>query len=534
MTHQKLIETMTNPGFYPHGPETVELIQTHISFIFIAGAFVYKVKKAVNFGFLDFTSLEKREYYCREELRLNKRLAPDVYLEVLSLREDDRGDLAWGDGENVVEYCVKMRKLPQDRMLKQLLAEGTVGAAVMAQIAQKLAAFHAVAETGGKIDDCGGIETIRFNHDENFAQTEKYINRTIRPHHYEFIKAYIYGFMEKHGGLLLERVATHKIRDGHGDLHLEHICVAADGIAIFDCIEFNERFRYADVAAEAAFLSMDLDFNGYTDYADAFVKAYVAATGDLGIPTLLHFYKCYYAYVRGKVTSFRLDDPAVKQEDKREAQKTARKYFDLAYTYAARLEEPALILMTGLMGTGKSALGRKLAPRLGARIIRTDVLRKEILEIDPTERHPDAFGQGIYSDDISQRTYDKALELALDHLRAGKSAVIDASFKKRSDRLKAYAAAKSLGLSFFIVECRCPDDAVRERLERRAMNKAEASDGRWELYAAQKKDFDAITELPDRLHIICDTSRQLQECVHQVIEHIRNTDGKGGLKDETP
>ncbi|MBN1664062.1 MAG: AAA family ATPase [Deltaproteobacteria bacterium] len=521
MTHAKLIETMTNPRFYPHGPEKVDLIQTHISFIFIAGDYVYKVKKAVNFGFLDFSTLEKREYYCREELRLNRRLAPSIYLEVLGISENEQGDLAWGNGGPVVDYCVKMKKLPQDRMLKQLLAEGKAGDAVMMEIAQKLAAFHNAADTGGKIDECGGIETIRFNHDENFAQTARYIRDTIRPHQYEFIKAYIYGFMDKHGALLSDRVAAHKIRDCHGDLHLEHICVAADGIAVFDCIEFNERFRYADVAAEVAFLAMDLDFNGYAHLAETFVSAYVAATDDLAIPTLLNFYKCYYAYVRGKVTSFRLDDQAVSREDKQDARKTARKYFDLAYTYAARLETPTLILMAGLMGTGKSALGRRIALHIGAHMIRTDVLRKEMLEIEPSERHPDAFGKGIYSDDMSQRTYDKALEAAREKLCEGKSVVIDASFKKRAERRRACETAKILDRPFFIVECRCPDAVVKERLERRAKNKAEASDGRWEIYAAQKKDFDEITEFPDSVHAVIDTSQTLQECSHQVLEHIK-------------
>jgi hypothetical protein len=522
MTHPKLLDTLTNPQFYPHRPESVDVIQTHISYIFIAGDFVYKVKKAVNFGFLDFTTLDKREYYCREELRLNRRLAPAVYLDVLGFKEDEQGGLTWGKGGDAVEYCVKMKKLPQDRMLKQRLAEGKVDGSVMENVARKLAAFHAQAQTGGKIDVCGGIETIRFNHDENFNQTARYINHTIRAHHYDFIKAYIYGFLDQHGDLFKERVAAHRIRDGHGDLHIEHICLAEDDIAIFDCIEFNERFRYADVAAEAAFLAMDLDYNGYETHAKTFVDAYVAATGDTAIPILLNFYKCYYAYVRGKVTSFRLDDQGTNPEGKREIRRMARKYFDLAYTYAARLEKPTLILITGLMGTGKSALGRRLAPRLGAEIIRSDVLRKEMLRINPTERHPDAFGEGIYNDDVSRQTYDKALDTAREKLRAGQSVIIDASFKRRAERMKACEAAKNMGCPFFIIECRCPDAVAKERLERRTLNRAEASDGRWDIFEAQKKDFDAITEFPEAVHIICDTSQTLQESMHQAIMSIKN------------
>ncbi|MBN1381706.1 MAG: AAA family ATPase [Deltaproteobacteria bacterium] len=523
MRQQQLVETMSNPQFYPHRPETVDFIQTHISYIFIAGDYVYKVKKPVDFGFLDFTTLEKREHYCREELRLNRRLAPQIYLDVVGLAENDQGDLIWAaDGDRIVEYCVKMKKMPHDNMLKKMLAEGKADPSVMEAVARKVAAFHESAETGGKIDEIGGIDTIRFNHDENFEQTARYINHTIRARHYDFIKAYIYDFFKKHRKLLVERVANHRIRDCHGDLHLEHICIAGDDIAIFDCIEFNERFRYADVAAEVAFLAMDLDFNGYPNHAEIFVKAYIETTGDTAIQTLLNFYKCYYAYVRGKVTSFRLDDKGTGPEERREVRKTARKYFDLAYTYAARLEQPTLILMAGLMGTGKSALARKLASRLGADIIRSDVLRKEMLRIDPTERHPDAFGQGIYADDISQQTYDKALEAALAKLRTGRSVIIDASFKKRSERLNAYQAAKRLPVPFFVIECRCPDPVIKERLERRAAKKSEASDGRWEIYAAQKNDFDEIIELPNRSYLTCDTSQSPQVCVHQMIRQITN------------
>jgi aminoglycoside phosphotransferase family enzyme len=353
MTHRDLVEAMIRPSFYPHGAETVELIQTHISFIFIAGDIVYKVKKAVDFGFLDFTSLQKRQYYCREELRLNRRLAPEMYLDVVEICEDGQGHLHLGGEGRPIEYALKMKRLPQERMLKKLLAAGTVERSVMDSVASRLADFHRRAATGGQIDRIGGIETIRLNHEENFDQTERYIGLTLPAYQFEFIRAYARGFLERRRALFEQRVADHKIRDCHGDLHLEHICIT-DGIIIFDCIEFNERFRYEDVAAEVAFLAMDLDYNGYSDYAEAFVEAYVRRASDPQVAILLNFYKCYYAYVRGKVTSFRLDDRAIALMDQEAAAGTAVRYFDLAYTYAAHLESSALILMAGLMGTGKS------------------------------------------------------------------------------------------------------------------------------------------------------------------------------------
>jgi hypothetical protein len=537
---------MFRPEFYPHRPEQVELIQTHISYIFIAGTYVYKVKKAVDFGFLDFTTLDKRKYYCNEELILNRRLAPKVYLEVVEIGEDAGGNIVLGMKDRIVEYAVKMLKIPQEGMLKTLLHQGKVDHSIMDALARKLVDFHSHAATGGHIDEIGGLETIRRNHDENFEQTKNYVDITIPEVQYRFIKAYIYNFIDSHHALFAKRVAEHRIRDGHGDLHLEHICIMdpgspdkaldramdrfrkdydPDDIVIFDCIEFNERFRYDDVAAEVAFLAMDLDFNGYPDHSETFVNAYIKHSGDHEIRNLLNFYKCYYAYVRGKVVGFEINDNSIRQEERNEAAKAAAGYFNLAYTYAARLEKPTLILMSGLMGTGKSVRAKHIAPRVGAEIIQTDVVRKEILNIEPTEKHYEAFGRGIYSEEVTRKTYGRALELASQKLKEGRSVIIDASYKSRDDRRKAFEAAERLHADFFIIECTCPENIIKERLISRMSDKGEVSDGRWEIYLAQKEAFDAITEIPDSLHIILDTSSTPEESTYKALQKMRNFDG---------
>ncbi len=520
MTHPNLVESMKKPDFYPDNPSVIELIQTHISFIFITDNYVYKVKKAVNFGFLDFTSLDKRKFYCAEELRLNRRLAPDIYLDVLEIGETKEGKLLFGTGHRVIDYAVRMRKIPQDRMLKKMLSEGKIQSPVFDAIAKKLSEFHSLADTGGEIDLIGSPETIKFNHDENFAQTENYIGRTIPEYQYNFIRKYIYNFMDRHQDLLRQRVKDHRIRDCHGDLHLEHICIVNE-IVIFDCIEFNERFRCGDVAAEVAFLTMDLDYNGYSYFGDVFVNAYVQYANDPQINTLLNFYKCYYAYVRGKVIGFRIDDEAINKEDRESARKTALTYFNLAYTYAARLESPALIISCGLMGTGKSQLARNIAPRIGAEIIRTDVLRKEMLDINPAHRHYEAFGEGIYSDDISKNTYSRAFEIAEGVIKKGKSAIIDASFKRKQDRLKAADLAARLQVNFFIIECSCPEDEIKMRLERRLLKKGEASDGRWDIYREQKNDFEKISEFSDECYLAVNTSQSKEESMNMALEGLK-------------
>jgi aminoglycoside phosphotransferase family enzyme/predicted kinase len=520
MTHPDLFAAMSRPEFYPRRLREITVIQTHISFIFIAGNEVYKVKKAVDFGFLDFTTLNKRKYYCEEELRLNRRLAPEAYLGVETITEDDAGLLTLGGNGRIVEYAVRMKKLPQERMLGRLLAEGKVKLSIMDAIAVKLTDFHRGAETGGRIDEIGGLETIRRNHVENFAQTADYVGVTIPPARYAFISAYAGDFLNRQASLFRKRVAEHRIRDCHGDLHLEHICVD-NGITIFDCIEFNERFRFGDVAAEVAFLAMDLDYNGYEAWGETFVEAYIRHSADPDIRRLLNFYRCYYAYVRGKVVGFRIKDPAIGETERGEARETAARYFDLAYTYAARMERPTLILTAGLMGAGKSFLARGLAPRFGAEVIRTDLLRKELLAISPSERRPDPFGAGIYSNEISRLIYDRALEIAGAELRKGRSVIIDASYKRRSERIRAAEEANKLFADFFLVESVCPEGIIKKRLDDRQADGDDPSDGRWEIFLAQKADFDPITELPATSHIVIDTARDPDVSLDDAIRRIR-------------
>ncbi len=520
MTHPNLVASMTRPEFYPYGPASVELIQTHISYIFIAGDYVYKVKKDVDFGFLDFTTLEKRKYYCDAELRLNKRLAREIYLDVVTICEDNKGNLSLEDGDTIIDYAVRMKKIPEERMLNRLLEKGVVEVAVMDDVARTVSEFHKQAATGGKIDEIGGFDTVCRNHEENFQQTEDYIDITIPAKRHRFIKSYVNRFLQNNRPLFEKRVAQHKIRDCHGDLHLQHICLA-DDIFIFDCIEFNERFRYLDVAAEVSFLSMDLDYNKYPEYGKAFIDAYLRYSGDPEIRTLLNFYRCYFAHVRGKVIGFKAKDGAIDEAERQAAIETASRYFDLAYGYAARPERPTLVLTAGLMGTGKSVLAGNLVPLLDAKIIHSDVIRKEMLSIDPSERHHEDFGEGIYSDDISGKTYEKALQLAEAELKKGKSAIIDASFKTKGEREMAFRLTSSTDADFFIVECVCPDKIVKERLDARLSDSKEASDGRWEIFEAQKGSFEKIDEFPTDCHITIDSSQRPEGCMEEAIDKIR-------------
>ncbi len=522
MTHPQLTTALLDPSFYPHAPAQVEMIQTHISFIFLAGDYVYKVKKAVNFGFLDFTSLDQRKCYCQEELRLNRRLAPDTYLEVLTINEDEQGLLSLAGKGETVEYALKMRRLPAQGMLKVLL-KGGLDPEVMDRLAEKIVAFHQKAATGGEIDQTGCLATVRQNHEENFQQTEAYIDVTIPRCQFEFIRDYCRAFMTKNEELFTERVRQQRIRECHGDLHLEHICLLPE-ITIFDCIEFNERFRNTDVAAEVAFLAMDLDFNGYPELAERFVRSYCNYSGDQQIITLLNFYKAYYAYVRGKVVSFKLDDPAIGRAEREAAKTTARKYFDLAFNYAARPLKPLLIVMSGLMGTGKSVLARTLAARLGAPALQSDTLRKEMFDLDRTTRRPDPYGQGIYTNSATENTYRELFRQAGGCLQEGKSVIIDASFKKKDYRRRARDLAGKMEADFLVIECVSSEDTIRERLERRSRDTQEPSDGRWELFAAQTREFEEIDELTPDSHLRVDTSCDPGEYISRIFRRLKRLD----------
>ena len=327
----ELVQALLDPRTYPEAPGRVQLMQTQMSFVFLAGDFVYKVKKPVNLGYLDYTTLAKRRFFCQREVELNRRLCPDTYLGIVPIVKA-RGKISLGVRGRVIEYTVKMRCLPQDRMMNVLLAANQVSAEMVTRLAQRLVDFHQKAETSATISAFGDIGAIKVNTEENFYQTEKSISRTISPEQYQRIKNYTRRFIENNVPLFRQRVAGGRIRDGHGDLHAAHICFT-DSICIYDCIEFNERFRYCDVASEIAFLAMDLDHYGRADLSRSFVKAYVDFSQDEELPRLLNFYKCYRAYVRGKVESFKLDDPYISEEEKTKTLAIARKYFELAESY---------------------------------------------------------------------------------------------------------------------------------------------------------------------------------------------------------
>jgi aminoglycoside phosphotransferase family enzyme len=328
----ELIKALLEPETYPERPQQVELAQTQISYVFLAGEYVYKIKKPLDMGFLDYTTLEKRRYYCGREVDLNRRLCADTYLGVVPVIREKGRFVVGGKGE-AVEYAVRMRRLPQDAMMDVMLGENRVTPKMVEDVARTVADFHRRAATSAEITEIGGIDAVIKNTSENFEQTNKYFDVIVEPETYRRIKAYTEDFIKVNAALFRQRMDEGRVRDGHGDLHAAHVCFLKDGICIYDCIEFIDRFRYTDVAAEVAFLAMDLDHYGRNDLADIFVKAYIKESGDKGLLKLLNFFKCYRAYVRGKVGCFQYDDPQIPTREKEKIKASARSYFKLAESY---------------------------------------------------------------------------------------------------------------------------------------------------------------------------------------------------------
>ncbi len=500
------------PGLYPHPVEAVEHVQTHISHIFLTGSHAYKLKKPLNLGFLDFSTLEARVHYCQEELRLNRRLAPDIYLQVLGVVQGNGGPKLVPleqAGEALIEPVLQMRQMDRSRQMDLLLAQDRVSPKQVRDLARLLAEFYARAQRSREVAHFGRPAQIRFNLEENFVQTEDYQEVTVAPARWRAIRDYSLGFLEEHRDLLAERVRGGFIVDGHGDLHSGNVNLPAGGRPIvFDCIEFNQRFRYQDVACDLAFLAMDLDFHGREDLAEVLVQEYQAASGDRAIAKLMGFYQCYRAVVRAKVYGFEIDDQKVPPEQKFTDADKARAYFRLAARYAAAggVAEPPyfLVCLMGLMGTGKSFLARKLASRLGWLQINSDVVRKQLAGLDPARPSPDAWGQGIYTPQATQATYDALYEAAAGRLAIGDSVVVDASFREDRERRRFWELAREHGAVPLLVEVRAEREVVLARLARRQAQGGAASDGCPELYDRQAAAWEELSPQLAAHHLVVD------------------------------
>jgi aminoglycoside phosphotransferase family enzyme/predicted kinase len=513
-----LVEAMIRPGFYPDSPARVELKQTHISYVFVAGDFVYKVKKPVRFTFLDCSRLAQRFHYSCEEVRLNERLSPRVYLGVFAiLKSDDSfklGPEVYAEHPDAVEYAVKMRRLPEDRTLDKLIASGHADSGTIRAIARRIAKFHATAPSN-RGWFYGSALSIWRDIIEDIAQNRDFVGRTVREDQFTAIDAFCRAFVNSHWRALNERAHEGRVREGHGDLRAEHICLEDDEIDVIDCVEFSERLRYCDAASEIAFLAMDLDRLGAPRLADELVEAYAEISGDDDLGVFVPFYKCYRACVRGKVESLKSLEREVGAAEKERARQLASSYFELASRYAAR-SSPALIVVCGLSGSGKSTVARLLQHCKGFKVINSDRVRKRLAAVPAHEHFFTDYRANMYSDRFTKITYDTMLAEADGLLGRGCGAILDATFKESADRQLALALATRHGVPVLFVECLVSEEEAIRRLERRGSAQNEVSDATPEVHRKQRAEFQPINEISPRKHLRLDTTRERESLVAEI------------------
>ena len=515
------VRALLRKDAYPAPVRKIELTQTHISFVFLVDDQVYKLKKPVNLGFLDFTTLEKRRAACEAEVRLNRRGCPGgVYIGVETLTRRDGRYHVGGDGE-VVDYLVHMRRLPREGMLDVLLARGAVDITVIGRVAARLAELHRTAEQGEAITIAGGFEQQVRNWQDNLQAIKRFVGVTLSQARFDRIERFVADVTRREEPLMRRREREGWVRDCHGDLRSDAICFDASlpgGICLFDCIEFNDAFRYSDTGLDAAFLAMDLDFRGRRDLSGLFVGLYAATMGDAELPLLLAAFKCYRAVVRGKVESLLAQDASVGNRERAAARRRARTYFALADSYTRRARRRTLVVVSGPSGTGKSVLAGALASRLGAALLATDVVRRALFE---QRGRGTTLDKDTYTPEARERVYQAIEREAERLLTEGRSVLLDGTYIERQQRLPVERLALRHRARLLVVECTAPAGVIRERQHQREDEAWGVSEGRWEVHLAQRERLEPATELAESRRLVIDTTRPIAEQIDVVMAKLK-------------
>lgn len=505
--HDAIAAWLSKPGAYPHHPAHVEQIQTHISRVFLAGEFVYKLKKPVRYDFLDFSTPDAREQACREEVRLNRRLAPGTYLDAVPVTRAACGEFCLGGTGEPVDWLVHMRRLPTELTLDALHQRGELRPQQIDRLAQTLVKFYqSLPPASWSVDEYRKrfVSHVLGNRRELLAAGHDLPREPVlRGCGFQL------ELLRLRCDLFDARIRAGRIVGGHGDLRPEHICFT-DPIAIFDCIEFNAEFRTLDVADELAFLAAECDFLGAQWVGPRLLQAYEAASGDRVPAVLWNFYKSYRAGVRAKVAALRADQ--LTGQPQAAAAGEARRHLTLGDRYAKPHNRPLVIAVGGLAGTGKTTLATAIAESLGAELLRTDLLRLEIFGAGP---HQAKANGGIYSPAARGRVYAKLIERARALHRQGISAVLDGTFATLDQLQQARAIAKEPRSGFLAIECVCRPELAHERIRRRLAAGGDASEARPEIHDIQRLRWEAWpAEVPQ---VRIDTEQTLGVQVQRVL-----------------
>lgn len=493
-----LVEHLRQPSHYPHPVSRVGLIETHISTVLLAGEFAYKLKKPYDLGFLDFTTLAARKHYCEEELRLNRRFAPGLYLGIVAITGSPEAPQLGGAG-SPFEYAVKMRRFDQDALLTNVMARNALQPRHLTQFATALAGLHQSAAGATDHDPFGEPDTVHAAAIQNFTQM-----RPLAQQSHAARLAHLADWTESvfaaHITQFAERKRQGRVRECHGDLHLGNLILLDDQITAFDCIEFNADFRWIDVMSEVAFLVMDLTSQGRRDLSFRFLNAYLETSGDFAGLAVLDYYLVFRALVRAKVILFRATQDDTPAPLKQQAWAEFEHYLTLAESFTQH-DHPCLILMHGFSGSGKSTVARDLAAYLPAIHIRSDVERKRLYGLAPLTRSQSEIDGGIYTADASQRTYARLADLAREVIDAGRSVILDATFLSGAQRKPFIDLAGNLDVPWLVVDCVADAPVLRQRVAARMAAGTDAAEADLAVLEKQLTQNDPLTG-DDARHLI--------------------------------
>lgn len=509
---------MSKPDFYTPAVQYVVQKDTHISKVFLTGDMVYKIKKQIDFGFLDFSSLAKRRRYCELEVALNRRLTDHVYLDVVPIRASGNRFHLSGSG-TIIEYAVRMRQLPDTRCMSFLLKQDRINTEQIKALAVLLTDFYTQQQPVPPKQAAAAWENIKYACEENFRQTRWAVGELLNADQYKSICCATRNFLARRKALFNIRSENAKICDCHGDLrccHIYYLGPDANRIQIIDCIEFNTRLRCIDIASDLAFLAMDLELRGAPALSSTLIEQYTRKTKDWQVYAMMPFYKCYRAMVRCKVTCIRLKDKSHAGEDPTTLRHKADRYLSLAHSHAEHFNRPTIWVLCGLPGTGKSTIARILSQILLAPDLRSDVIRKQLYGRYAEKRTTMEFEQGIYSPDAHRHTYETLLLLARKAIEQRESIILDATFSQPEHRRQVIRLAKKLQCRVLFVECRAPDHVIKARLLKREGTQS-ISDARLQHFEMLKDRYVPLDEADRSIRLRVDTTGPIHECIQGIL-----------------
>ncbi len=511
---QTLLKALQNPDLFDHPVTSFTLMETHISWVLLTGDYVYKIKKPVNFGFLDYSTLDRRQHFCHEEVRLNRRLAPDLYLDVISVHGSESEPNLSGEGP-VVEYMVKTRQFRQQDLLGNMQRAGSLEACHIDSLAEKLAHFHQQIERAPLETPWGEPDNLHSPVAENFTDCRGLLSDPADLAQLEQLEQWAHSTFQRLIPQLSQRKAEGFIRECHGDIYLDNVTLIDGEVTLFDGIEFNEAFRWIDVMSDVAFMAMDLEDRGLNDLAQRFVNAYLEHTGDYAGLALLDYYKAYRAMVRAKVALLRLTQADVSDQERKEVLARYHSYANLAERYT-HVPLRFGILTQGVAGSGKSTIALHLVQQLGAIRLRSDTERKRLFGVQGAGN----LNAGLYSQDVSEKTYSRLASLAAQVLAAGYPVVVDAANLKHSQRDLLRHAIENQGAPCLILQCTASLDILEERISKRQREGIDPSDADMNVARHQLEQMEELTddEKPCSMRIATDAQDSLSQLVSQLRE----------------